>query len=278
MPVTKDASGQRSVFVEVEVPGTPEEVWRAIASGPGITSWFVPTEMEEQLGGKAVSSFGPDMDSVSTITEWSPPHRFTAKSQDDLGPGSPVMATEWIVEARGNGACVVRVVHNWVSESDEWDRFAEQTEHGWTAAFRILRLYLTHFAGQPSAAIQFMGLGSGSRVEAWEELVGSLGLAKAGVGEQVQTSADAPRLSGLVKVQERPNREGIPDEMLLCLEEPTTGIAHLFVLPMGGKIFLPVRLFLYGDQAAATAEREKPVWEAWLNQHFPNPPAAEASA
>ena len=26
------------IELEVEVPGTPEEVWRAIATGPGITS------------------------------------------------------------------------------------------------------------------------------------------------------------------------------------------------------------------------------------------------
>src|SRR5439155_990358 len=44
MSVKKEASGRRSVQVEVEVPGTPEEVWQAIATGPGISSWFVPTE------------------------------------------------------------------------------------------------------------------------------------------------------------------------------------------------------------------------------------------
>ena len=47
MSVKKEASGRRSVQVEVEVPGTPEEVWQAIATGPGISSWFVPTEFEE---------------------------------------------------------------------------------------------------------------------------------------------------------------------------------------------------------------------------------------
>ena len=43
MPVNKEPSGHRSVQAEVEVPGTPEEVWQAIATGPGISSWFVPT-------------------------------------------------------------------------------------------------------------------------------------------------------------------------------------------------------------------------------------------
>ena len=35
MPVKKDASGRRWIAVEAEVPGTPEQVWNAIATGPG---------------------------------------------------------------------------------------------------------------------------------------------------------------------------------------------------------------------------------------------------
>ena len=62
MSVKKEPSGRRSVQVEVEVPGTPEEVWRAIATGPGISSWFVPTRSEERAGGEVVSTFGPGMD------------------------------------------------------------------------------------------------------------------------------------------------------------------------------------------------------------------------
>ena len=76
MPVKKDASGRRSVEAEVEVPGTPEEVWQAIATGPGISSWFVPTTVEEREGGAIVCNFGPGMESLSTIT--------------DLGAASPV--------------------------------------------------------------------------------------------------------------------------------------------------------------------------------------------
>ena len=50
--VKEAAPAMRSVAVEVEVPGTPEEVWQAIATGPGITAWFVPTEVEEREGGE----------------------------------------------------------------------------------------------------------------------------------------------------------------------------------------------------------------------------------
>ena len=39
---------RRAIELEVEVPGTPEEVWRAIATGPGISSWYVPHTVEER--------------------------------------------------------------------------------------------------------------------------------------------------------------------------------------------------------------------------------------
>ena len=61
MSVKKEASGPRSVQVEVEVPGTPEEVWQAIATGPGISAWMVPAEFEVH-DGKPVAvkmNFGP---------------------------------------------------------------------------------------------------------------------------------------------------------------------------------------------------------------------------
>src|SRR5262245_1433947 len=154
MSVKKEASGRRSVQVEVEVPGTPEEVWQAIATGPGISSWFVPTRSEERQGGEIVSNFGPGMDCPATITVWEAPRRFVAEAT--MGPpGSPTMATEWTVEARAGGKCVVRVVHSLFASTDDWDGQLEGTEFGWPGFFRILRLYLTHFRGQRSALMQW---------------------------------------------------------------------------------------------------------------------------
>ena len=99
MSVKKEPSGRRSIQVEVEVPGTPEEVWRAIATGPGISSWFVPTRSDERQGGEVVSNFGPGMDCPATITSWEPPQRLVAESV--MGPpGSPTMATESCVKSR----------------------------------------------------------------------------------------------------------------------------------------------------------------------------------
>lgn len=141
MSVKKDAGGCRSVQVEVEVPGAPEEVWRAVATGPGVSSWFVPSEIEERAGGAVVSHFGPAMDAVATITAWEPPHRFSAESRD-LGPDAPLLVTEWIVEARSGGSCVVRVIHSLVASTGEWDGQLAGIESGWPSFFDNLRRYL----------------------------------------------------------------------------------------------------------------------------------------
>jgi uncharacterized protein YndB with AHSA1/START domain len=256
MPVKKDASGRRYVQAEVEVVGTPEEVWKAIATGPGISSWFVPTEFQTDQAGKpakVVSHFSPDgsMDSVATVTAWEPPRRFVADSPGER-PNDPSVATEWTVEARSGGTCIVRVVHSWFADSEDWDREYEGHEQGWSAFFRILRLYLGSFQGQPCSAFQLMAFTPEPKSKAWEILMHPLGLRDPSEGQRVTSTAGAPRLSGVV---ERVGAPEYPEELLLRLDAPAPGIAHLFAMPMGGNTCVPVRLYLYGDQAAAVAAR-----------------------
>jgi uncharacterized protein YndB with AHSA1/START domain len=274
MPVKKDASGRRYVEAEVEVPGTPEDVWQAIASGPGISSWFVPTTLDERVGGSVVCDFGPGMESLSTVTAWDPPHRFAADSRDDMGPDDPTVATEWIVEAGSGGTCVVRVVHSWFTSSDDWDDQFEGHTYGWIAFFRVLRLYLTHFRGQPSSAFQLMGVAPEPKSEAWEALTSRLGLKDAQVGQRVSTSQSAPPLAGTV---EWVGQTEWP-ELLLRLDEPAPGIAQIVPHQMGGQVYLITRIYLYGDQAPTAVAHAEPMWQAWMNEHFPIAVGPEAVA
>lgn len=266
MSVKTEPSGRRSVQVEVEVPGTPEQVWEAIATGPGISSWFVPTEIEEGDYGrptKVVCHFGPAFQTTAAITKWEPPSRFAAESRDEVTAGPP-LATEWTVEARPAGGCVVRVMHSLTAETDDWNGQLESAESGWPAFFRILKLYLTHFAGQPASAIQAVGVSAEPEVKAWEMLAGSLGISGAGVGEQRTASAGAPPFGGRVE-----HTNTTHHDVLLRLEQPTNGIAHVLGYTMGGGVFLSVRMYLYGDQASSVAKRDQPVWLEWMNTQFP---------
>ncbi len=271
MPVFKDASGRRAVQSEVEVPGTPEEVWRAIATGPGISSWFVPTQLEERAGGVTTSNFGPGMESVANITLWDPPRRFVAESRD-LGADAPVVITEWSVEPRSASSCTVRVTHSLQSSSEEWDSTLHQWEMGWPAFFRILSLYLTHFAGQACSAFQLMGMTQGSASSAWAGFTSSLGISGARKGQLCQTSSNAPPLSGVVEHA----LSGPYCELLVRLDAPAPGLVHLFAMPMGPQVLLPVRFYLYGESASAAAQSAEAAWRKWLDEKFP--PAAAAPA
>jgi uncharacterized protein YndB with AHSA1/START domain len=265
MPVQIDADGRRYVQAETEVPGTPEQVWDAIASGPGISSWFVPSAVDGRVGGEVRSNFGPGMESVATIAEWNPPHRFTAESHEDLGPDEPASATEWTVEARGGGTCVVRVVHRWFATSDTWDDQFEGHTYGWQSFFRVLRAYLTHFAGQRAAAFQVMGIAPEPKSEAWAALTRPLGLADADVGTRVTASDGRPPLAGVVEWAGQP---AWPEELLLRLDEPAPGIAHLVAHPMD-QVYLTIRVDLFGERAPAAAERAESAWRSWIEQRFP---------
>ena len=57
-PVGSPDPERREIRLEIEVPGSVEEVWEAIATGPGISSWYVPHTVEERSGGAATASFG----------------------------------------------------------------------------------------------------------------------------------------------------------------------------------------------------------------------------
>lgn len=266
MPVKKEPSGRRSVEAEVEVSGTPEQVWQAIASGPGVSAWFVPTTLEERVGGTTVSSFAPGggMDSQATITEWEPPRRFVAEAKDTGALGT--VATEWTVEAKAGGTCTVRVVHSWFADTDDWDSQFEGHSFGWQSFFAILRLYLVHFRGKSCAPVQLLAMSKEASQVAWETLVRPLGLVDARVGARVTTPEGAPELSGVVEVANPTQWPGL----ILRLDKPATALAHLFALPMGGPVMLPVRFYLYGDEAAGVAAEIEATWKGWLDARFPS--------
>ena len=272
MSVKIETSGRRSVQAEVEVPGTPEEVWKAIASGPGISSWFVPTELEER-DGKPVAvkmNFGPGMEARSAVTAWDPPRMFAA--QGEGWGGSPPIATEWSVEARAGGVCLVRVVHSLFAGTDEWDNQLESAKLGWPGFFRTLRIYLTHFRGQRSEIRQFVAPVSGTEAEAWETLTAALGQKGLSAGQRWTAPAGVPALSGLAEYVSQS-----PYDALLRLDKPGPGVAAVGAFNVGGQSMVALNFYLYGDRAAETAAREAPMWQTWFQERFPMPSESSQS-
>jgi uncharacterized protein YndB with AHSA1/START domain len=265
MSVNKEPSGRRSVQTNVEVPGTPEEVWRAIATGPGISSWFMPTEFEER-DGKPVAvklNFGPGMEIRSEVTAWDPPRRFTTAAEV---PGSPAFANEWTVEARGGGVCIVRIVQSLFASTDDWDNQLESAKGGLSGFLAVLRIYLTHFRGQRSALKSWRAPAGSTEAEAWETLTTALGLKDMRVGQRYTAPAGVPAFSGVVEyITESPY------DALLRLDTPGPGVVALGAFNMGGPSMVALNLYSYGDQAARIVAHETPLWDAWFQKRFPMP-------
>ncbi len=220
----------------------------------------VPTEMEGRVGGTATHHFGGGMDSDSKITAWDAPHRFTAEGS--WGPNAPTIATEWIVEARDGGTCIVRVVHSLFADTDDWDNQLTGVESGWPSFFRILRLYLEHHAGQPSSQIQLMAMAPAAG--AWEKLAGGLNVAGAAPGERREAGNGAPALSGVV---ESVQTTGHP-HTLLRIDQPAPGAVFATACPFGDKTYVTVSFYLYGDKAASVVARDESAWTAWMTNLF----------
>jgi uncharacterized protein YndB with AHSA1/START domain len=269
MAVKKEPNGRRSIQVEVEVPGTPEEVWRAIGTGVGISSWFVPSKMEERLGGELVCSFAPGMDSRAKITAWQPPHHMAAESRD-YGPNTPTMATEWYVEAKSGGTCIVRVVHSLFAETDDWDNQLTGLESGWPAFFTILKIVLTDYRDMPVHAIHESSFTSGSGEAAWSTVAAALGLKGAIVGEDRSGTSGVPPVSGRVAYVKH-------NEIIVHLEQPAPGVGMFYAMPCGGPVWAGVNFYLFGKGAAEAVERDRPLWRAWIDANFPATSAANDS-
>jgi uncharacterized protein YndB with AHSA1/START domain len=249
---------RRAIELEIEVPGTPDEVWRAIATGPGISSWYVPHTVEERAGGAALASFGPgpEMQVPGRVAAWEPPHRIVF----DGGQEGVGLAFEWLVEARDGGTCIVRLVNSGFGDDGAWDDQYDAMQEGWRLFLFNLRLHLQHFAGRTATAVLPTAMWAGPRERAWERLCTGLGLPVApAAGDHVTTSGEAPVLGGTVVDVDS-------WRLALLLDAPAPGTAFLAVEGHGDAVGVSVWSYLYDEAGAAAAQRDEPRWHAWLGE------------
>jgi uncharacterized protein YndB with AHSA1/START domain len=139
----------RKIDLSVEVTGTPEQVWAAIATGPGVTAWMQPTEIEPKPGGRYAYELGGERNDTGTVAAYEPPTRFATEGVRWTPQGDPAappaeLATEWTVEARDGGICVVRMVMSGFGSGAAWD---EEIDGMATQLQRALDSLRRHLAG-----------------------------------------------------------------------------------------------------------------------------------
>ncbi|MGB2934811.1 MAG: SRPBCC domain-containing protein, partial [Nostocoides sp.] len=251
-PTAPTGAGGRVIDLSVVVVGTPEQVWEAIATGPGISSWYVPTTVAPHAGGAMIQRFGeaPEMAIPGTVTAFEPPHRVVFAGGE---PGDS-LAFEWLVQARDGGSCVVRLVNSGFGEGQEWDAMYDGMAEGWPLFLRNLQLHLEHFAGQSGQAMLPMALFPAGEPGVWSRLMTALGWPEsASLGDRLATSEPTPPLAGTV-AGTGANR------LWLLLDEPAPGTAIVAAEGAGVSVWA----YLYGPEAADVAGRSGARWQEWL--------------
>ena len=168
---------------EEELPGvTPEQVWEAIATGPGIDSWFMGAN-EVEPGVAVEQAFGAYRPR-HPITAWEPGERLAYGGERD--PDGRFVAYEFLVEGRERGSTVLRVVTSGFLPGEDWaDEFEAMTAGG-EMFRRTLVTYLRHFAGRTARPVTAVGPPVADWPALWAALGRRLGLDRAArTGDEV---------------------------------------------------------------------------------------------
>jgi uncharacterized protein YndB with AHSA1/START domain len=264
MPIKKDGTGKRWVEMELLVPGTPEQVWQAMATGAGNAAWFTKSEIEPRVGGLLRFDFGPGATSSGEVTMWEPPHQFSYIERG-WEKDAPPVATEIVITSRSGDRCLVRMVHSLFTSSDDWDDQLEGFEKGWPGFFAVLRSYLTHFTGSSAASFISSTPASADSLSTWLRLCELLGLAGANVGEQRTASSGPEPWSGVV---EHVHQDAKQRYVLLRLDAPSPGLVLTGTDDKGGSTTVSVCHFFYGENARVLAAESEPRTREWLSKRF----------
>ena len=229
---------KRRLELEVEVPGTPEQVWEAIATGPGISAWFADTRID---GDTIVFDLGAGIESTGEVTAVEPPHRFAY--EEPLDEAGSRVASEWLVEARSGGTCVVRLVSSLFGTSADWEDELGGMSDGWQAYLHNLRLYLTHFPGRPCSPVHASATSAGTLDEGWAALTAGLGLTGAQIGDEVD---DRRRRAAARRRGRAPHRRQLPPRAAAAPHRARARLRVRARLPLPGQALperarLPVR-------------------------------------
>ena len=232
---------------EAEVPASPDEVWAAIATGPGIDSWFMGrNEVTADAVRTVFGEYTPELE----ITGRDPAHRFAYRSGQ--APDGRFIAYEFLIEGRGDGSTVLRTVTSGFLPGDDWAEEFEAMTLGGELYFRTLVEYLTHFAGRFAAPVTAFGPTGTSWSRDRSLLCHALGLPdQAKPGDPARISAGTGSADGVVYLASAH-----------AIGVRTPDALYRFMRGFGKPVIAAHHLF--GTDAEPDQARQ--AWEAWLGR------------
>jgi uncharacterized protein YndB with AHSA1/START domain len=238
----------------ISLEATPEQVWEAIATGPGLDSWFMGSNQIEPGEGGRVRLAAGGHTSEATVTAWDPPNRIAYET--DKNPDGTFMAFEYLVEGRAGGSAVLRMVHSGFL-GDDWQEEYDALSVGNRMYLRKLAVYLRHFPGRTAAYHLFLpGPAVTDTPAVWAAFTRALGLTDTvRDGDAVRLAVDGlPPADGVVELVHHPSFLGV-----------RTGDG-IYMLIHGYRDVVVVEYHDFGGGTdRATAER---AWRSWLAGSF----------
>jgi uncharacterized protein YndB with AHSA1/START domain len=234
-----------------DVPASPDQVWAAIATGPGIDSWFMGrSEVRPGTGGTVrtvLGEYAPELE----ITGWDPLRRLAYRSGQ--APDGRFIAYEFLVEGRAGGSAVLRTVTSGFIPGDDWAEEFEAMRLGGELYFRTLVEYVAHFAGRFAVPVTAFGPPGTKWARDRELLCRALGLAgSAARGDPVRFAAD-----GI----------GSVDGVVYFANAHTIGVRtqdalYRFMRGFGKPAMVAHQLFA----VPADPQRAQEAWASWLGR------------
>ncbi|MCK2238544.1 MULTISPECIES: SRPBCC domain-containing protein [unclassified Crossiella] len=228
---------------EVELAATPQQVWDAISTGPGLEAWFMSQPAPEE----------------GACEVWQPGEHLSITTP--AGPDGSFHAFEYLIEARDGGSTVLRFVHSGFLSDDWGAEFEGMTARGWDMYLHTLALYLAHFAGRPAVYVTAEGPEATAKPEAWAVLLRGLGLDhNPALGERVRLTPEGlPAIDGEVDWFEG------EDSPFLAVRTADALYRFHGRAPLGMTIAVGHHFYVPAEQPATNE-----AWRVWLHGLYPD--------
>lgn len=255
MAIKTDASGRRWVEMEIVVPGTPDDVFKAVATGEGNAAWFVKGTIEPKVGGAMTLDFGDNVANAQ-VTAWQSPMNFSYVEPDWMN-GAPPLTTEIVVTPRTRDACLMRMTHFMFTRDAKWDQLLEHFELGWQSMFMTLRGYLAHFRNQPASTFAAKVTTKETQSAGWKRLATAFGANDLSVGTKVTSTTTPEPVSGVLEYL---HQDDVQRNALVRVDDGffTFGTfgSH------DGSMMVAVARYRYGSTSPMGDQLQQ--WQTWL--------------
>lgn len=227
---------------ELKVDASPEDVWTAIATGPGIDSWFMGRNEVDpgQAVRQAFGAYNPE----HKVTAWEPGERLAYSSEP--APDGRFVAFEFLIEGRDRGSTVLRIANSGFLPGDDWADEFEAMTRGNALFMSTLATYLNHFAGRVATPVTAFG----PMITDWPRTRAKLGAAIGRDGDRVRFTPDGlPPVDGVVYFENEDTIGVLADDAI-----------YRFIRGFRGPVMACHHIF-----SDISQEATEQAWRSWLN-------------